>query len=253
MRKGSRIVRRCRSACVWWADPDDGDGRSRTVMSSSSGFAEVRKLLDEDRYGPDRYPRSHAWVLVCGRGHPLRDGRNPGPRRALRLGSRCRPVPASIATSYRCRRCHVRHRVFADKIHGSTRSGTVHTAIRPIGGALIAVTTLGDASPATEGWSRCSAASWQRAVTSQKKYRAVANTARAVLELASQPWRGRVRRRPWVPYPQPIRWPRFRRERLLVLIAVVCGGYLARRSAVGSRPRALRSARSPEPGAPRLG
>ena len=28
---------------------------------------------------------------------------------------------------------------------------TIHTAIRPIGGALIAVTTLGDASPTTEG------------------------------------------------------------------------------------------------------
>src|SRR5688500_12560081 len=28
---------------------------------------------------------------------------------------------------------------------------TVHTVIRPVGGALIAVNTLGDASPATEG------------------------------------------------------------------------------------------------------
>src|SRR3712207_8156030 len=31
------------------------------------------------------------------------------------------------------------------------RSDLIHTAIRPMGGALIAVTTLGDASPTTEG------------------------------------------------------------------------------------------------------
>ena len=34
----------------------------------------------------------------------------------------------------------------------------VHTVIRPIGGALIAVATLGDASPTVEGLVRCSAA-----------------------------------------------------------------------------------------------
>ena len=41
---------------------------------------------------------------------------------------------------------------FADKIPWlDSLWDLVHTAIRPIGGALIAVTTLGDASPATEG------------------------------------------------------------------------------------------------------
>lgn len=40
---------------------------------------------------------------------------------------------------------------FADKIpYVDTVWDMVHTAIRPLGGALIAVTTLGDASPATE-------------------------------------------------------------------------------------------------------
>ena len=41
---------------------------------------------------------------------------------------------------------------FADKIpYVDTLWDMLHTAIRPIGGALIAVATLGDASPATEG------------------------------------------------------------------------------------------------------
>ena len=41
---------------------------------------------------------------------------------------------------------------FADKIpYVDTIWDMVHTAIRPIGGAVIAVTTLGDASPTTEG------------------------------------------------------------------------------------------------------
>ena len=41
---------------------------------------------------------------------------------------------------------------FADKIpYVDTLWDIAHTAIRPIGGALIAVTTLGDASPAAEG------------------------------------------------------------------------------------------------------
>jgi uncharacterized protein DUF4126 len=41
---------------------------------------------------------------------------------------------------------------FADKIpYVDTLWDMIHTAIRPIGGALIAVTTLGDASPAMEG------------------------------------------------------------------------------------------------------
>jgi hypothetical protein len=41
---------------------------------------------------------------------------------------------------------------FADKIpYVDTMWDMVHTAIRPIGGALIAVTTLGDASPGVEG------------------------------------------------------------------------------------------------------
>ena len=40
---------------------------------------------------------------------------------------------------------------FADKIpYVDTLWDMIHTAIRPIGGALIAVTTLGDASPTTE-------------------------------------------------------------------------------------------------------
>jgi hypothetical protein len=41
---------------------------------------------------------------------------------------------------------------FADKIpYVDTIWDVVHTAIRPVGGALIAVTTLGDASPTMEG------------------------------------------------------------------------------------------------------
>jgi hypothetical protein len=41
---------------------------------------------------------------------------------------------------------------FADKIpYVDTVWDMVHTAIRPLGGALIAVTTLGEASPATQG------------------------------------------------------------------------------------------------------
>ncbi len=41
---------------------------------------------------------------------------------------------------------------FADKIpYFDTLWDMVHTAIRPLGGALIAVTTLGDASPGVEG------------------------------------------------------------------------------------------------------
>jgi hypothetical protein len=41
---------------------------------------------------------------------------------------------------------------FADKIPWLDSAwDLVHTAIRPVGGALIAVSTLGDASPATEG------------------------------------------------------------------------------------------------------
>src|SRR5687768_13667533 len=41
---------------------------------------------------------------------------------------------------------------FADKIpYVDTLWDMIHTAIRPVGGALIAVTTLGDASPTVEG------------------------------------------------------------------------------------------------------
>jgi hypothetical protein len=41
---------------------------------------------------------------------------------------------------------------FADKIpYVDSLWDVIHTAIRPVGGALIAVTTLGDASPAVEG------------------------------------------------------------------------------------------------------
>src|ERR671913_1995073 len=41
---------------------------------------------------------------------------------------------------------------FADKIpYVDTLWDMVHTAIRPVGGALIAVTTLGDMSPSMEG------------------------------------------------------------------------------------------------------
>jgi hypothetical protein len=41
---------------------------------------------------------------------------------------------------------------FADKIpYVDTVWDMIHTAIRPVGGALIAVTTLGEASPATQG------------------------------------------------------------------------------------------------------
>jgi hypothetical protein len=41
---------------------------------------------------------------------------------------------------------------FADKIpYVDTLWDIIHTAIRPVGGALIAVTTLGDASPAVDG------------------------------------------------------------------------------------------------------
>jgi hypothetical protein len=41
---------------------------------------------------------------------------------------------------------------FADKIpYVDTLWDMIHTAVRPIGGALIAVTTLGDASPTVEG------------------------------------------------------------------------------------------------------
>jgi hypothetical protein len=41
---------------------------------------------------------------------------------------------------------------FADKIpYVDTLWDMIHTAVRPLGGALIAVTTLGDASPATQG------------------------------------------------------------------------------------------------------
>ena len=41
---------------------------------------------------------------------------------------------------------------FADKIpYVDTLWDMIHTAIRPVGGALIAVTTLGDASPTAEG------------------------------------------------------------------------------------------------------
>src|ERR671913_730021 len=41
---------------------------------------------------------------------------------------------------------------FADKIpYVDTLWDMAHTAIRPLGGALIAVTTIGDASPTTEG------------------------------------------------------------------------------------------------------
>ena len=48
----------------------------------------------------------------------------------------------------------------------------VHTAIRPVGGAVIAVTTLGDASPTTETLSGCSAARWRPARTSPRPGRA---------------------------------------------------------------------------------
>jgi hypothetical protein len=42
---------------------------------------------------------------------------------------------------------------FADKIpYVDTLWDMIHTAIRPVGGALIAVTTLGDASPTLEGF-----------------------------------------------------------------------------------------------------
>ena len=41
---------------------------------------------------------------------------------------------------------------FADKIpYFDTLWDILHTAIRPLGGALIAITTLGDASPGVEG------------------------------------------------------------------------------------------------------
>ena len=58
---------------------------------------------------------------------------------------------------------------FADKIPWvDTMWDTVHTFVRPVGGALVAVATLGEASPRSKGWSRCSAGPWPRAATSPR-------------------------------------------------------------------------------------
>ena len=92
-------------------------------------------------------------LFVRGGDQPLRDGRDPRPGHALRLGRAARAVP------------RLRQRLVigvalvlyviefvADKIPWvDSVWDAVHTVIRPVGGALIAVATLGDASPTVKG------------------------------------------------------------------------------------------------------
>ena len=62
---------------------------------------------------------------------------------------------------------------FADKIPWvDSVWDAVHTVIRPVGGALIAVGTLGDASPAMKASSASSAARWPPAPISPRPARA---------------------------------------------------------------------------------
>jgi hypothetical protein len=66
---------------------------------------------------------------------------------------------------------------FADKVPWIDSAwDTLHTFIRPLGGALIALTALGDASPAMETMSPCSAAPSRRARISPKPVRVWSQT-----------------------------------------------------------------------------
>ncbi len=78
---------------------------------------------------------------------------------------------------------------------------SVHTFVRPVGGALVAVGTLGDASPSTEvlvgllGGTIAASSHLTKAST-----RVAANTSpEPFTQLGPEPGRGRVRHRPWPP------------------------------------------------------
>ena len=73
----------------------------------------------------------------------------------------------------------------------------VHTVIRPVGGALIAVATLGDASPAVDRPGRAARrhARGRHAPHQGRHARRRQHQPRAVLQLDPEPGRGRVRDR----------------------------------------------------------
>ena len=93
-------------------------------------------------------------LLVRGRDQPLRHRRDPRAGPALRLGRSCPISSASSTTtsSSAPRSCSIVVEFVADKIPWlDSLWDAVHTLIRPVGGALIAVAALGDASPTMEG------------------------------------------------------------------------------------------------------
>ena len=88
---------------------------------------------------------------------------------------------------------------FADKIPWvDTMWDTVHTFVRPVGGALIAVATLGEASPTVEGLIALlgGAVAAGSHVTKAEHARGGQRQPGAVLELGAEPARGCLRRRP---------------------------------------------------------
>jgi hypothetical protein len=91
---------------------------------------------------------------------------------------------------------------FADKIPWvDTIWDAVHTFIRPVGGALIAVAALGEASPTVEGLVALlgGAVAAGSHATKSGHPRGGQCQSRAILELGAQPARGRVR--PWPGHP----------------------------------------------------
>ena len=110
-------------------------------------------VLSDLLYGPDD-ARPHPRVFVCGRREPLCDCCDPRAWPHDITGSPChRNSRCSTTTSSSAPlSCSTSIEFFADKIpYVDTLWDMIHTAIRPIGGALMAVTTLGEASPAVAG------------------------------------------------------------------------------------------------------
>ena len=164
MRKGSKLVWPT-TVTVTIGPPietagmtvDDRDALIASVRAAFSACSTETSLARDDellsRHGNTGLPGPHARLLVCGRHQPLRDRRPHRPGVALRVG-RAAGRYAMFDNDWVIGTAIVLYVVefFADKVPWiDTLWDSVHTFIRPLGGALVAVAGLGDASPATQG------------------------------------------------------------------------------------------------------
>ena len=122
---------------------------------------------------------------------------------------------------------------FADKIpYVDTLWDVLHTAIRPLGGALIAVASLGDASPAVQGLAALlgGTAGRRQPPDEGQHARRGQHQPGAVVELAAEPGGGRLRRRPGL---LALNYP-------VAALAVVAGAGGADRRCAAALARAIR-------------